>query len=93
MKLKIEGFPSFLDIMALVFIHYKVTGAVDWSWWLVLLPMYGSVVVLFTLAVIKAVRRRFWPSEDERSRLEALEMLMKQAREARLMGLKTEGEN
>lgn len=34
----------FLNIVTLVFVVLKLTGVIDWSWWLVLMP----TIVLFT---------------------------------------------
>lgn len=48
-----KSFP-FFSILALIFITLKVAGigiVANWSWWLVLLPLYGSLII-FGLAVI-----------------------------------------
>jgi hypothetical protein len=42
---------SFLPILALVFITLKLTGTISWSWWLVLLPLYGGLAALLILIV------------------------------------------
>jgi hypothetical protein len=44
---------SILDGLALVFVTLKLMGAIDWSWWLVLLPWYGPLIV-HLLLIIKA---------------------------------------
>ena len=48
-------------LFTLLFVALKLTGVINWSWWLVLLPTYGIVafalfVFLFaaTIAVIKS---------------------------------------
>lgn len=41
-----------LGILGLIFITLKLTGNIDWSWWLVLLPFYGGVVFIAIIAVI-----------------------------------------
>jgi len=45
----------FVGFVALVFIILKVTGAVNWSWIWVLLPLWGPVVVAPIAAVILIV--------------------------------------
>lgn len=42
---------SFLDILGLIFIVLKLTGFIDWSWWLVLLPLYIPLAVLVVVGV------------------------------------------
>lgn len=37
---------KFLSILALIFITLKLTSLIAWSWWLVLLPIYGPVALL-----------------------------------------------
>lgn len=45
------SFP-FLSILALIFITLKLIGIITWSWWLVLLPIYGPLaLVLVGLAI------------------------------------------
>lgn len=49
-----KGGISFLGALGLVFITLKLCDVIDWSWWLVLLPIYGPVtlalVIFITLA-------------------------------------------
>lgn len=39
--------PGFLSLLGLLFIGLKLSGIINWSWWLVLLPIYGPVVLVF----------------------------------------------
>jgi hypothetical protein len=52
---------GFFGILGLVFIVLKLTEVVAWSWWLVLLPIYGglimAVVALGILGVFFSKRR------------------------------------
>ena len=43
----------FFGVLTIVFITLKLMGVIDWSWWLVLLPIYGwiPVAILLVLAV------------------------------------------
>jgi phosphotransferase system glucose/maltose/N-acetylglucosamine-specific IIC component len=46
---------SFLTLLGLIFITLKLTNYIDWSWWWVLLPIYGIVifaVIIFIIVVI-----------------------------------------
>lgn len=44
--------PGFLALLALLFIGLKLTGVITWTWWLVLLPLYGPLALV--LAVLAA---------------------------------------
>lgn len=44
---------GFLGLLGLLFIGLKLTGYINWSWWLVLLPLYGGCgCALFVFLVI-----------------------------------------
>ena len=49
-----SGGIGFLSVLGIVFIVLKLTGNITWSWWLVLLPLYGGValIVVILLALI-----------------------------------------
>jgi hypothetical protein len=36
--------PNFLTLLLLLFITLKLTGHITWSWWLVLAPLWGSIL-------------------------------------------------
>ena len=46
-----EGGISFLGMLTIAFICMKLLDCIDWSWWLVLLPLYGPFVFAM-LAII-----------------------------------------
>lgn len=46
---------GFTGILALIFITLKLTNFIDWSWWLVLLPIWGSVILTLALLLVSAV--------------------------------------
>lgn len=59
---------GFLEILTIVFVVLKLCGAIDWSWWLVLLPMFiavalyiliSSVCVVLNLKAYRAIKRNF----------------------------------
>jgi hypothetical protein len=36
---------GFFGLLAVLFIGLKLTNVITWSWWLVMLPLYGPVVL------------------------------------------------
>lgn len=36
---------GFLEVLTLIFVALKLTGSIDWSWWTVLAPMWGTIAV------------------------------------------------
>jgi len=46
---------SFMGVLGLIFITLKLLGVITWSWWLVLMPLYGGLVLVFILALISAI--------------------------------------
>lgn len=51
---------GFLGLLGIVFITLKLCGVIDWSWWLVLLPVYGPIALV--LAIFAAIR--CYPQEE-----------------------------
>ncbi len=45
-----SGGIGFFGLLAVLFIALKLTGVIGWSWWLVLLPLYGPL--LFGLCLV-----------------------------------------
>lgn len=43
---------GFFSLLALILITLKLLNYIDWSWWLVLLPAYGGLVIMLVLFVI-----------------------------------------
>lgn len=37
---------SFITVLALILLILKLTGVIAWSWWFVLLPVYGPLVFM-----------------------------------------------
>jgi hypothetical protein len=42
---------GFFGLLTLIFITLKLTGYIDWSWWLVLMPLFVPVILIFTILV------------------------------------------
>ena len=48
-----------LDGLTLVFIHLKLSNSIDWSWWLILLPIIISIVgAIFIFIVDELLKNR-----------------------------------
>lgn len=45
---------GFFGLLGLLFIGLKLANVISWSWWLVLLPIYGPVILLL-LALIASI--------------------------------------
>ena len=42
---------SLLSVLGCIFIVLKLIDIIDWSWWLVLLPIYGGIAVVLILVL------------------------------------------
>lgn len=42
---------GFFGLLTLVFITLKLTGYINWSWYYVLLPLYGPLVFIFLIII------------------------------------------
>ena len=41
-----------LEVLTIVFVVLKLTGVIAWSWWWVLLPLWGPLALLAGAAVV-----------------------------------------
>lgn len=39
--------PSSMFLLFLVFLTLKLTGVIAWSWWLVTMPLWGGLAIVF----------------------------------------------
>jgi hypothetical protein len=53
---------GFFPILGLIFIVLKLTGFIDWSWYLVTLPIWGSlllgIIILSAVYLIFLMKRK-----------------------------------
>ena len=42
----------FLEILLLIFVTLKLTGMVNWSWWLVMMPALGPATLLIIVLIV-----------------------------------------
>lgn len=40
-----------IGLLGILFVYLKLTGAITWSWWIVLLPFYGPLILWFLFAI------------------------------------------
>ena len=45
-----------LDVLGLIFIVLKLTGFINWSWWVVLLPCIIPFVIVLILIILKEIK-------------------------------------
>ena len=50
MKLQIGG--GFLSTLTIIFVIAKITGYVDWSWWLVFSPIIVGGIIALSVGII-----------------------------------------
>lgn len=43
---------GFFGLLTIAFIVLKLTGFINWSWWLVLLPLYGPILLVLIILMI-----------------------------------------
>lgn len=48
---------SVLQLLGVVFVVLKLVGVISWSWWLVLLPLYGELALILTIATLMLAAR------------------------------------
>ena len=53
----------------LVFLHLKLSGGIDWNWWLIFLPIIIPVVSLGIMAGIGAAIDSWFESNADRERM------------------------
>jgi Flp pilus assembly protein TadB len=46
---------GFFGLLTIVFITLKLTNYIDWSWWLVLAPLWIPLAIIFAILVIMLV--------------------------------------
>lgn len=52
---KSSGGVGFLGLLAIVFITLKLTSVIDWSWWLVLAPLWGPIAFALVVVIVLAL--------------------------------------
>ena len=50
-----NGWSIFMPLLTVCFIGLKLAGYITWSWWWVLSPIWGALVLMVVIAFINAV--------------------------------------
>jgi len=50
---------GFFGLLTILFIALKLTGYIQWSWWLVLLPAYAGLVLFLLIVLIWFLVNKF----------------------------------
>lgn len=50
-----SGGIGFFGLLGIVFITLKLCNVINWSWWLVLLPLYGPAALILAILLIIAI--------------------------------------
>lgn len=50
---------GFTGLLTIVFIVLKILGKINWSWWWVLSPIWGSFVLAFVIIAITIIITAF----------------------------------
>lgn len=50
-----KGGIGFFGLLGILFIALKLIGVINWSWWLVLLPVYGGLAIALGFLLIALV--------------------------------------
>lgn len=48
---------GFLDLVLITFVVLKLCNVIDWSWWLVLIPLWIEIIWGLISGVVKAIKR------------------------------------
>ena len=43
---------GFLGFMFLIFLTLKLIGVINWSWWIITLPLWGPIIILSIIIII-----------------------------------------
>jgi hypothetical protein len=46
------GTSIFVDVLAVAFIVLKLCGVIDWPWWLVLSPIWASILIVVVVFIV-----------------------------------------
>ena len=59
-KVQVQGGMGLLGWLTVAFVVLKLTGFIDWSWWLVLAPLWAGLAIWAVLIVAAIVVVALW---------------------------------
>lgn len=65
---------TFWTLLGLLFIGFKLGGVINWSWWLVLLPLYGFAaikLIIWLVLLLIGVGVKAGIDSEKREKIEA----------------------
>ena len=68
-----NGKESVIVLVFTVLLILKLVGAIDWSWWYITLPIWGSVLIGLFFAMIKAFNEANNPKNEIRKMIKEKE--------------------
>lgn len=54
-KQTVQGGIGSFELLTVVFIVLKLTKVIDWSWWWVLAPTWGSVALIIVFIILQII--------------------------------------
>jgi hypothetical protein len=52
---------SLLNIFLIIFVVLKLVGIIDWSWWLVFIPVYIELGLYILIAILEKLMDKYDP--------------------------------
>jgi hypothetical protein len=49
---KMKGWFYMMNVLTVLFVVFKLTGVIDWSWWWILSPMWIVILMAFIHAIL-----------------------------------------
>ena len=68
-----NGKESVIVLVFTVLLILKLVGAIDWTWWYITLPIWGSVLIGLFFAMIKAFNEANNPKNEIRKMIKEKE--------------------
>lgn len=53
-----ENDMGLIGVLTVIFVLAKLGGYIDWSWWIVFIPVYGAIALFVIITALVALLRR-----------------------------------
>ena len=71
---------GFLSLLTLLFIGLKLTNFIDWSWWWIIAPLWGPVLI-FILIFVGIILKSIYDVHSNKKRIKKLREATKKFKE------------
>ena len=81
-----------LEVLTVIFVILKLVGVISWSWWVVLIPLYLSVIlnsVIVTLMIKEVLKDKREMEEADKE----FESIIRERMNERARKVRSNGEN